>query len=60
MNKIGVIGDSDSIIGFKSLGIDVYPATGSDVMKTINQLGSRRIRHHICNGTGGRNRGRND
>ena len=38
MNKIGVIGDSDSILGFKSLGIDVYPATGGEVMKMINRL----------------------
>ena len=40
MNKIGVIGDSDSVVGFKSLGIDVYPATGGEVMKTINRLAS--------------------
>lgn len=38
MNKIGVVGDSDSVIGFKSLGIDVYPATGDDIMKVINRL----------------------
>jgi V/A-type H+-transporting ATPase subunit F len=38
MNKIGVVGDSDSILGFKALGIDVYPATGDDVSKTIYQL----------------------
>ncbi|MGI5848460.1 MAG: V-type ATP synthase subunit F [Christensenellales bacterium] len=38
MNKIGVVGDSDSVIGFKSLGIDVYPATDGEVIKTINRL----------------------
>lgn len=38
MNKIGVIGDSDSVLGFKSLGIDVYPATSGEIMKTINRL----------------------
>jgi V/A-type H+-transporting ATPase subunit F len=38
MNKIGVVGDSDSIIGFKALGIDVYPATGDNVSKTIFHL----------------------
>ena len=37
MNKIGVVGDSDSIIGFKALGIDVFPATGDEVSKTIFQ-----------------------
>lgn len=41
MGKIGVIGDSDSVLGFKSLGIDVYPATGGDVMKRINQLATK-------------------
>ena len=40
MSKIGVIGDSDSVVGFKSLGIDVYPATGGEIMKTINRLAS--------------------
>lgn len=25
MHKIGIIGDKDSIFGFKTLGIDVYP-----------------------------------
>ena len=38
MNKIGVIGDSDSVVGFKSLGINVYPATGSEMKKTNNRL----------------------
>jgi len=26
MYKIGVVGDKDSILAFKALGIDVYPA----------------------------------
>jgi len=38
MNKIGVVGDLDSVIGFKSLGIDVFPAAGGEVMKVINRL----------------------
>ena len=38
MNKIGVVGDSDSIIGFKTLGIDVYPAVGDEVNRVINRL----------------------
>jgi V/A-type H+-transporting ATPase subunit F len=38
MNKIGVVGDSDSVIGFKALGIDVFPATGGEIMKAINRL----------------------
>lgn len=27
MYKIGAVGDKDSILAFKSIGIDVYPAT---------------------------------
>ena len=26
MHKIGVIGDKDSILGFKAIGFDIYPA----------------------------------
>lgn len=26
-NKIGIIGDKDSILGFKALGVDVFPVT---------------------------------
>lgn len=38
MKKIGVVGDTDSIIGFKTLGIDVYPAQGEDVARVLNRL----------------------
>ena len=38
MNKIGVVGDLDSIIGFKTLGIDVYPAMGDEVTGVLNRL----------------------
>ena len=39
MNKIGVVGDSDSILGFKALGLDVYPVSGGDeTSNTIFQL----------------------
>jgi V/A-type H+-transporting ATPase subunit F len=27
MHKVGVVGDKDSILAFKALGIDVYPVT---------------------------------
>lgn len=30
MSKIGVIGDRDSILGFKTLGLDVFPVTESE------------------------------
>lgn len=40
MNKIGVVGDSDSVIGFRALGLDVFPATGGEVAKAINRLAS--------------------
>lgn len=36
MNKIAVIGDKDSVLGFKSLGLDVFfAATPDSVSKTI-------------------------
>ena len=38
MNKIGVVGDMDSILGFKALGIEVFPATGAEVSKEIFRL----------------------
>ncbi len=28
--KIGVLGDSDSVMGFKALGLDVFPAAGAE------------------------------
>lgn len=31
MNKIAVIGDKDSILGFKSLGLDVFFASNAEV-----------------------------
>lgn len=30
MYKIGVVGDKDSILAFKALGIDVYPVVGPE------------------------------
>ncbi|MDI9419197.1 MAG: V-type ATP synthase subunit F [Firmicutes bacterium] len=30
MYKIGVIGDQDSILGFKAIGMSVFPAEGSE------------------------------
>lgn len=39
MYKIAVIGDSDSVLGFKALGLDVYPVESVDQAKrTINWL----------------------
>ncbi|HHW22298.1 MAG TPA: V-type ATP synthase subunit F [Clostridiaceae bacterium] len=29
MHKIAVMGDKDSILGFKAIGFDIYPTTGS-------------------------------
>lgn len=37
--KIGVIGDKDSVLGFKALGLDVYtPVENADVRKTIEMM----------------------
>lgn len=37
--KIGVVGDKDSVLAFKALGIDVFPVTHSDeARKTVDKL----------------------
>ena len=39
MYKIAVIGDRESVYGFSSLGIDIYPAyTGDEAEKLIDKL----------------------
>lgn len=39
MYKVAVIGDKDSILAFKALGVEVYTAIdGSDAEKNIKQL----------------------
>lgn len=35
MYKIGVLGDKDSVLGFKALGLDVFPADSVEEAKTI-------------------------
>lgn len=35
MYKIGVIGDRDSVLGFKAVGLDVFPCGQSDEAKKI-------------------------
>lgn len=41
MNKMAVVGDKDSILGFKSLGIDVYFAdTAAGISELIHKLAS--------------------
>lgn len=39
MYKIAVIGDADSVLGFKALGLDVYPVENVDQARsTIHRL----------------------
>lgn len=39
MYKIGVVGDKDSILAFKALGIDVYPVIGAEESrKTVDRM----------------------
>lgn len=41
MRKIGVVGDKDSILAFKALGVDVYPViTKEEARYTIDNLAS--------------------
>lgn len=43
MHKIGVVGDKDSILGFKALGVDVYTVVSKDeARKTIDDLASKK------------------
>ena len=42
MYKIGAVGDKDSILAFKSIGIDVYPVVdGREARATIDDLADR-------------------
>ncbi len=39
MYKIGVIGDRDSVLGFKAVGLDVFPCSrGDEAKKVLHQL----------------------
>jgi V/A-type H+/Na+-transporting ATPase subunit F len=39
MYKIGVVGDKDSILAFKAIGIDVYPVVeAEEARKTIDRM----------------------
>ncbi|MGO5065046.1 MULTISPECIES: V-type ATP synthase subunit F [unclassified Clostridium] len=43
MYKIGVVGDKDSILAFKALGIDVYPVNEPDEARiTINKMAAEK------------------
>lgn len=39
MYKIGVVGDKDSVLAFKAIGIDVYPVIDpNEAQKTIDRM----------------------
>lgn len=39
MYKVAVVGDKDSILGFKALGVTTYPVTGSDeALRALNEI----------------------
>ena len=39
MHRIGVVGDKDSVLAFKALGVDLYPViTKEEARKTIDTL----------------------
>jgi len=41
MHKVGVVGDKDSILAFKALGIDVYPVIEvEEAKKAIDKMAS--------------------
>ena len=42
MYKIGVLGDKDSVLGFKALGLDVFPAESvEEARHTLHDLAKR-------------------
>lgn len=43
MHKIGVVGDKDSILAFKAVGVDVYPVTNKEeARRTIDTLANEK------------------
>lgn len=43
MYKIGVVGDKDSILAFKAIGIDVFPVLDSDeARKVVDTLAAKK------------------
>lgn len=43
MHKIGVVGDKDSILAFKALGVDVFPVlTKEEARKAVDSLASNK------------------
>ncbi len=39
MYKVAVLGDRDSVLGFKALGLDVYPVTtAEEARKKLHEL----------------------
>jgi V/A-type H+-transporting ATPase subunit F len=39
MHKIGIIGDRDSVLGFKAVGLDVFPCAAADeAKKTLHRI----------------------
>ncbi|MBW8381021.1 MAG: V-type ATP synthase subunit F [Youngiibacter sp.] len=43
MYKIGVVGDKDSILAFKALGVDVFPVLDKDeARKAVDTLAARK------------------
>lgn len=39
MYKIGVVGDKDSVLAFKAIGIDVYPVVeAEEAQKTVDRM----------------------
>lgn len=43
MYKIGVVGDKDSVLAFKAIGIDVYPVNDvEEARKTVDTMAARK------------------
>ena len=54
MYKIAVVGDRDSVLGFKALGLEVCPAQSADeAREIIHRLAKRELCHPLPHGAAG-------
>lgn len=51
MNKIGVIGGRDSVLGFRALGLDTCIAENGEQAKAASPHGEGELRHHLYHRT---------
>lgn len=49
MYRIGVIGDRESVLGFKAVGLEVFPCDSQqEAKKTFKNIAEDNFSHHLC------------